>query len=160
MVQFHLNIAEEVRDASVTLLQARLAMAIDLEAQLKHAHWNVKGRNFFQLHQLFDQIHGEIEEFVDTIAERITALHGVADGRLQTDTRMTALDEYPTTAASGEEHLRALGQALARFAKAMRDDIDASPSKGDADTADIFTEISRATDKQLWLVEAHLYEAG
>ncbi len=108
-------------------------------------HWNVKGRNFFPLHQLFDQIHGEIEEFVDTMAERVTALQGIADGRLQTVTRMTALPEYPTNARSGDDHLRAVGQALARFAKAVRADIDATAFKGDADTADVFTEISRAT---------------
>jgi starvation-inducible DNA-binding protein len=50
--------------------------------------------------------------------------------------------------------LRAVGLALARFAKAVRADIDASASKGDALTADVFTEISRATDQQLCLVEA------
>jgi starvation-inducible DNA-binding protein len=158
MIHFQLDIVEEVRGASIALLQSRLATAIDLEAQLKHAHWNVKGHSFFQLHQLFDQIHDEIEEFVDIIAERITALHGVADGRVQTVARMTAFDEYPTNAKTGKDHLRAVGQALAQFAKMVRGDIDASATKGDADTADIFTEISRATDKQLWLVEAHLYE--
>ena len=131
--------AHEIRRPSIALLQARLAMAIDLEAQLKHAHWNVRGENFFQLHQLFDQIHGEVEEFVDTIAERITALQGIADGRLQTVTKMTGLDEYPADARSGEAHLRAVGQALARFAKAVRVDIDESASKGDAVTADVFT---------------------
>jgi starvation-inducible DNA-binding protein len=73
---------------------------------------------------------------------------------------MTTLDEYPSDATSSEDHLRAVGHALARFAKAARDDIDASASKGDVDTADIFTEISRAVDKQLWLVEAHLCEPG
>jgi starvation-inducible DNA-binding protein len=109
---------------------------------------------FFQLHQLFDQIHGEIEESVDTIAERIMALQGVADGRLQTVMQITALEEYPANARGGEDHLRAVGLALARFAKAVRVDIDASASKGDALTADVFTEISRATDQQLCLVEA------
>jgi DNA-binding ferritin-like protein len=109
---------------------------------------------FFQLHQLFDQIHGEIEESVDTIAERIMALQGVADGRLQTVMQITALEEYPANARSGEDHLRAVGLALARFAKAVRADIDASASKGDALTADVFTEISRATDQLLCLVEA------
>ena len=95
---------------------------------------------------------------VETIAERMTALQGVADGRLQAVLRITALEEYPADARSGEDHLRALGGALARFAKAVRADIDASASKGDADTADVFTEISRATDQQLWLIEAHLCE--
>jgi starvation-inducible DNA-binding protein len=74
--------------------------------------------------------------------------------------RTTALDEYPTNALSGEDQMRAVGQALTQFAKAMRDDIDASASNSDADTADIFTEISWATDKRLWLIQAHLYGRG
>jgi starvation-inducible DNA-binding protein len=139
-----LDIEDDVRLASIASLQARLAMAIDLEAQLKHAHWNVRGRNFFQLHQLFDQIHGEIEQSVDTIAERIAALRGIPDGRLQTVTKTTTLEEYPANARTGEDHLRAVCQALARFAKAARVDVDESSHKGDADTADIFTEVSRA----------------
>jgi starvation-inducible DNA-binding protein len=156
MYQSQLDIAEEIRRASIALLLGRLTTAIDLEAQLKQAHWNVKGRDFFQLHTLFDEIHAEMEEFVDTLAERITALQGVADGRLQTAARTTTLDEYPAGAVSGEDHLRAIGRALAQFGKAVRADIDASAAGGDAGTADVFTEISRATDKQLWLVEAHL----
>jgi starvation-inducible DNA-binding protein len=46
---------------------------------------------------------------------------------------------------------------LATFCKAAREAIDEAERSGDADTADVFTEISRETDKQLWLVEAHLY---
>jgi starvation-inducible DNA-binding protein len=159
MHKSQLDIAERVRHASIALLQARLATAIDLEAQLKQAHWNVKGREFFQLHQLFDEIHAEVEDFVDTLAERITALQGIADGRLQSAARTTTLDVYPTDAVSGEDHLRAVGRALAQFGTAVRADIDASAVGGDAGTADVFTEISRATDKQLWLVEAHLYDS-
>jgi starvation-inducible DNA-binding protein len=82
MHQSHLDLSAHVRKGVITLLQARLSDAIDLEAQMKQAHWNVKGRDFFQLHALFDKIHGEVEEFVDTIAERITTLGGIALSRL------------------------------------------------------------------------------
>src|SRR5262249_9170815 len=78
-----IDLAHQIRKESAALLQARLSDALDLEAQTKQAHWNVKGRNFLQLHELFDKIHGEVEEFVDLIAERITALGHVADGRIQ-----------------------------------------------------------------------------
>lgn len=56
---------------------------------------------------------------------------------------MTTIDEYPTNAARGEDHLRSVGQALVRFARVMSSDIDESASKDDADAADIFTGISR-----------------
>jgi starvation-inducible DNA-binding protein len=49
-----------------------------------------------------------------------------------------------------------MAAALGSFAKGARAAIDEAGRIGDADTADVFTEISRATDKQLWLVEAHL----
>lgn len=151
-----LDLAPHVRKAAIALLQARLCDAIDLEAQLKQAHWNVKGMNFFQLHELFDNIHSQIEKFVDDLAERITALGGVADGRIQTAAAATSLYEYPLEAIDGEAHLKAVAAALGQFGKAIRGDITLAEEAGDADTADLFTGLSRETDKQLWLVEAHL----
>ena len=156
MYQSHLDIPSHVRKAVIGLLQARLSDAIDLEAQMKQAHWNVKGRDFFQLHELFDKIHGEVEEFVDVIAERITTLGGIADGRVQTTAKASQLYEYSLETSGGEAHLKAVAAVLAQFGKAVRADIDKAAETGDADTADIFTEVSRETDKQLWFVEAHL----
>jgi starvation-inducible DNA-binding protein len=153
-----LDIPDHIRKASIALLQVRLSDALDLEAQMKQAHWNVKGRDFFQLHELFDKIHGGVEDYVDTIAERITTLGGVADGRVQTTAKASTLYEYPLQAAGGEAHLKAVAAALGQFGKLMREGIAAS-ADSDADTADLFTQISRDTDKQLWFIEAHLYEA-
>jgi len=116
----------------------------------------VKGRDFIQLHEFFDRLHGIVEGFVDTLAERITALGGVADGRIQTTVSASQLYTYSIETSSGEQHLKALAAVLAQFGKSVRMDIDAATAGGDADTADVFTEISRETDKQLWFVEAHL----
>jgi starvation-inducible DNA-binding protein len=151
-----LDIPQHVRRIAIGLLQARLSDSLDLEAHLKQAHWNVKGRNFFQLHELFDKLHDEIETLSDTLAERITALGGIADGKVQTTAASTTLYEYPLEASGGEAHLKAVAGALAAFAKQVRSNIDKATEAGDADTADVFTEVSRATDKQLWFVEAHL----
>jgi starvation-inducible DNA-binding protein len=150
------DLSEHIRKGAIALLQARLSDALDLEAQAKQAHWNVKGPNFFQLHQLFDAVHTEVEEMVDAIAERITALGGVADGRVQTTAKATGLYEYALQTAGGEAHIKAIAAALAQFGKAVRADIDKAAALGDAGTADLFTEVSRETDKQLWFVEAHL----
>jgi starvation-inducible DNA-binding protein len=50
----------------------------------------------------------------------------------------------------------ALSGALAEFGASTRRAIDLAADGGDADTADLFTEVSRGVDKLLWLVEAHL----
>jgi starvation-inducible DNA-binding protein len=93
MYESRIDLSEHIRKSAAALLQARLSDALDLEAQLKQAHWNVTGRDFFQLHELFDKLHSEAEEAVDVLAERITALGGIADGRVQTTARATSLYE-------------------------------------------------------------------
>jgi starvation-inducible DNA-binding protein len=151
-----LDLPDHVRKHAIRLLQSRLSDSLDLEAQLKQAHWTVRGLNFYQLHKLFDDLHDQVEEHADTLAERISALGGVPDGRVQTTARTTSLYEYALETRTGEQHLKAVAAALAEFAKLLREDIDKAAEIGEADTADVFTEISRAIDKQLWFVEAHL----
>jgi starvation-inducible DNA-binding protein len=153
-----LDISAHIRKQSIALLQARLSDAIDLERQMKQAHWNVKGMHFYQLHLFFDAIHGDVEDFVDLIAERITSLGAIADGRVQTTASTSSLYEYPIAAVGGEAHLKAVAAALGSFGKLVRADIEIAQGFGDADTSDLFTQLSRETDKQLWFVEAHLLD--
>jgi starvation-inducible DNA-binding protein len=156
MYTSRLDIPDHIRKASVHLLQSRLSDALDLEAQMKQAHWTVRGLNFLQLHQLFDAVHDTVEGFVDILAERITALGGVADGRVQTTADATSLYQYALETKGGEAHLHAVAAVLAQFGKSVRADIEKAAELPDADSADVFTELSRETDKQLWFVEAHL----
>ncbi len=150
------SLPESVRTQSIALLGKNLALAIDLSLQTKQAHWNVKGPNFIALHELFDKVSDEIREFVDLIAERITTLGGTAEGTIQAIGPRTTLPAYSLTISSGPQHLEALSSALAAFGASVRAAIDESAGFGDADTADLFTEVSRETDKQLWFLEAHL----
>jgi starvation-inducible DNA-binding protein len=151
------DLSEEIRAKVVELLNARLADCIDLQTQTKQAHWNVKGPNFIALHGLFDKINEAVEDYVDNIAERAVQLGGVAEGTARMVARRSSLPEYPAnTTADGYSHVEALSSALAAFGKAARKAIDDANKLGDLDTADLFTEVSRGTDKWLWFVEAHL----
>ncbi len=138
-----------------TLLNKRLADAIDLHMQMKQAHWNVKGPNFIGLHKLFDEIHEATGEYVDTIAERAVQLGGIAQGTVRIAAKRTLLPEYPRDIAEGPAHVNAVSIALAAFGHEVRQSIDEADELNDADTADIFTEVSRGIDKWLWFVEAH-----
>lgn len=145
-----------VRTTVSQLLESRLADGIDLMLQAKHAHWNVRGQNFVSLHELFDEIAEKAEEFVDCIAERAAALGSVAEGTVRVAAKRSTLDEYPLTISLGREHVDALSAATAKFAKLVRAAIAEVTRLEDAATADLFTEISRAADKILWMLEAHL----
>ena len=151
------DLAAEVRGKVVELLNRRLADAIDLGAQVKHAHWNVKGPNFIALHELFDQIAERIEDHIDSIAERITALGGIAHGTIAAVAKTSSLKAYPEEISDGLRHVDALSSAIADFGAKIRKAIDESDRAGDADTADLFTGMSREIDKDLWFLEAHLH---
>jgi starvation-inducible DNA-binding protein len=150
------DIPETTRVKVVELLNARLADCIDLQTQTKQAHWNVKGPTFIALHELFDKVNEDVEDYVDDIAERAVQLGGVAEGTARMAAKRSSLAEYPAKAVDGHSHVEALSSALAAFGTAARKAIVQANELGDLDTADLFTEVSRGIDKWLWFVEAHL----
>jgi starvation-inducible DNA-binding protein len=151
----HNDLPEEARNSVIEILEIRLADAIDLQTQMKQAHWNVKGPTFISLHELFDKINEDVEEYVDDLAERVVQLGGVAHGTARQVAGRSTLSEYPM-ARDGRQHTEAVTAALAAFGKSVRAAIDQTDKLGDRDTADLMTEISRGVDKWLWFVEAHL----
>jgi starvation-inducible DNA-binding protein len=153
-----IDLPGETRQSMIKLLNQQLADTLDLQSQIKQAHWNVKGPTFIALHEFFDKLAEEMEDAVDTTAERVTALGGTAMGTARMAAAQSRLPEYPE-AVAGKEHLTALADRYAALAKSTRAAIDAADKLGDADTADLFTQISRELDKNLWFIEAHLQSA-
>ena len=156
LYETRIDLAQDVRVGVVTTLNQTLAASLDLKTQVKQAHWNVKGMDFYQLHELFDDMASELEEFVDMVAERVTALGGLALGTARIAAQDSILPEYPFDAVEGVAHVTALAERYALYGKLVRDGIAVTDDWGDADTADLYTEISRAIDKRLWFLEAHL----
>ena len=138
------------------ILNQHLADSFDLLSQIKQAHWNVKGSDFWQLHKLFDETAERAAEWVDDLAERVTALGGYATGTVRMAAATSTLPEFPTDITEGMDYVRAVADRLAAFTNSARAAIDQTDKLGDADTADLFTEISRCADKYLYFLEAHL----
>jgi starvation-inducible DNA-binding protein len=151
-----IKLSEDVREKLIELLNARLADSLDLSTQAKQAHWNVKGIHFYQLHLLFDKVAEHVEGYVDLVAERATALGGIAMGTARVAAQFSSLPEYNLNAVTGEEHLKALSQNLARYANLIRKAIDEAENLGDKGTADLFTQIVRDADEDLYFLESHL----
>src|SRR5258705_2649390 len=149
------DMPQELRLKLNVLVNQRLADAVDLQMQMKQAHWNVKGPHFIGLHELFDQIDEAVEGYVDLIAERIVQLGGIAEGTVRVAGERSRLEEYPLDIADGHAHVEAVAKALSTFGHEARKTIAEADELEDTDTADLFTEISRGIDKWLWFVEAH-----
>ncbi len=158
MYKTKIDLPEKTRRNVIVILNERLSDAIDLQSQVKQAHWNVKGPNFIALHELFDKISDAALEHIDDIAERITSLGGTAEGTVAVAAKRSKLKNYPLSITAGKDHLFYLSTQLSVFGKAVRSGIDETGELGDADTADLFTESSRGSDKNLWGREAHLQD--
>lgn len=144
------------RSQSIELLQECLADAVDLTTQLKQAHWNVKGVNFIALHELLDQIYRDLAKYADIIAERLVTLGGYAYGAARETATRTSLAAYPTEITKSNDHVEAISSALAAFGTTVRKAIETTAEMGDPVTSDVFTEVSRGSDKALWFVESHI----
>lgn len=157
-LEFHssIDIPEKSRREIIDILNHDLAATSDLYSQTKQAHWNVKGEAFFQLHELFDDLAEGIEEAVDQLAERATALGGFAMGTVRMAASTSYLPEYDCHSSNGMEHVRELAKRYAMYARRLREMIDRTAELEDLSTSDLYTEISRKADKYLWFLEAHL----
>ena len=158
MYKTKIDLSEKTRRNVIVILNDRLSDAIDLQSQVKQAHWNVKGPHFIALHELFDKISDAMLEQIDEIAERITSLGGTAEGTVAVAARRSKLKNYPLSITSGRDHLLYLSTQLSVYGKSVRVAIEATAELGDADTADLFTQLSREIDKYLWFLEAHLQD--
>jgi starvation-inducible DNA-binding protein len=150
------DLPEANRKKLIDLLNQQLADTLDLFSQTKFAHWNVKGPTFIALHKLFDELAEALEDSSDLIAERATALGGVATGTLRQGASRSRIPEFPEETFKDMAVVDALATRYANLAKTTRDAIDKADELKDKDTADLFTEVSRALDKSLWFLEAHL----
>lgn len=155
----HNTLSENIRAQSIELLNRHLAASIDLQAQVKQAHWNVRGPGFIAVHELFDDVAEQIEVYSDLLAERAGGLGGTAHGTVHVAAANSFLVPYGLGIADEAKHLFAISGSLAAFGQSSREAITQASAFGDADTADLFTEVSRGVDRQLWLVESHVAHA-
>ena len=153
-----IDIPAERRAKVIKILNQHLADSFDLQSQVKQAHWNVKGSDFWQLHKLFDEVAERASEWVDELAERVTALGGYATGTVRMAAESSTLPEFPTDITDSMAYVRAVADRVAAFTNSAREASDATDKLGDANTSDLFTEISRCADKYLYFLEAHLQD--
>jgi starvation-inducible DNA-binding protein len=158
MFETDVDLAEATRAEMIALLNQELADTSDIYSQTKQAHWNVKGRHFYPLHLLFDQLAGERLEEADDLAERAAQLGGYATGTVRMAAANSRLPELPTDIDGGMDYVRALVERYGMHANNTRAGIDQADKAGDMDTADLLTEISRQLDKDLWFLQAHLQD--
>lgn len=155
----HVEIAAETRTELIKKLNSCLANTLDLAFQAKTAHWNVKGRDFIGLHELFDRIHKHLRNQGDTLAERAVALGGYAEGTARQVAAGSVIAEYDLEAREGLEHVKALADRLGEHAVLLRQ-VRSYADQPDVDpvTENMIAEVIHEVEQDTWFLEAHLEE--
>ncbi len=151
-----IDIDEKTRVQMIDMLNQQLADTFDLMSMTKQAHWNVKGPEFMQLHELYDMFAEGLIPHIDAIAERVNALGGVALGTVRMAAASSRLPEFTGEPFNGLDQVPELAKRYALVAKSTRDGISTADDADDMDTADLLTGVSRELDKYLWFLEAHV----
>src|ERR1700719_1225796 len=150
---------EKVCSESVENLNQILADTITLRDMYKKHHWQVAGHTFYQLHLLFDKHHGEQDELVDEIAERIQLLGGISIAMAADVAETTIIPRPPR----GREEVPVQLSRLLEAHELILKEAGAMPRQaseaGDDGTNDlIVSDIIRTNELQVWFVSEHLVD--
>lgn len=162
-----IDLSEAKRQKLIGLLNQTLADTSDLYSQTKQAHWNVKGKDFYQLHLLYDELAEKLEEPADLLAERVSLLGGYARGTVRMAAADSRISPFP---GADKDHdgpddpsfMNTLADRWAEYAKHIREDDEKADEIGDPATTDLYDQITHIADRGLWFIEAHMqrYNGG
>ncbi len=138
-----------------TVLQDRLHALNDLQLTLKHAHWNVVGRDFIGVHTMLDPQIELVRGMIDETAERIATLGDSPNGLPGALVRDRAWDDYPLGRATTQEHLAALDKVYDGVVSSHREAI-AVVGELDPVTEDILIGQTGQLELFQWFMRAHL----
>src|ERR1700693_4844017 len=148
---------EEVCAASAENLNQILADTITLRDMYKKHHWQVAGSTFYQLHLLFDKHHGEQDELVDTIAERIQLLGGVSIAMAADVAETTIIPRPPRGREEPPVQISRLLEAHEFILKEARTMAREASEVGDDGTNDLLvSDVIRGNELQVWFLSEHL----
>src|SRR5437899_1500476 len=154
-----LDLEEPVRLEMTEQLNQLLADTMTLRDLYKKSHWQVAGPTFYQLHLLFDKHFGEQIEVVDTIAERIQLLGGLAIAMAHDVAEITRVERPPRGREEVPVLLSRLLDAHQIIVRHCRELADRSARLGDQGTNDmVVSDVLRPNELQAWLLSEHLVE--
>jgi starvation-inducible DNA-binding protein len=151
---------EKVCAASAENLNQLLADTMTLRDLYKKHHWQVSGLTFYQLHLLFDKHHGELDELVDTIAERIQSLGAISLAMAADVAETTIIPRPPRGREEVPVQISRLLEAHEILLKEARTMARQAADAGDDGTNDVIvSDVIRTNELQVWFVSEHLVDA-
>jgi starvation-inducible DNA-binding protein len=152
-------LSHEARLLSCQLLNQILADSLILYSLYKKHHWQMRGPTFEQLHLLLDKHAGEQLELIDTLAERVQMLGGVAIAEMRHVAAVTTIERAPDGVEEVGAMLARLLSAHEAIITAVRDAIEQTAQNGDGGSNDLLMgDVLRTHEQQVWFLAEHLVD--
>jgi starvation-inducible DNA-binding protein len=152
-----LELEEPVRLEITEQLNQLLADTMTIRDLYKKSHWQVAGPTFYQLHLLYDKHHGEQDELVDTIAERIQLLGGISIAMAADVAENTQIQRAPRGREEVPVQLSRLLDAHQIIIGECRTLAQRASALGDDGTNDlVVSQVLRTSELQAWFLSEHL----
>jgi starvation-inducible DNA-binding protein len=154
-----IGLDEKVCAQSAENLNQILADTMTLRDLYKKSHWQVAGHTFYQLHLLFDKHHGEQDELVDTIAERIQLLGAISIAMAADVAETTIIPRPPRGREEAPVQISRLLEAHETILKEARTMAKQASEAGDDGTNDLLvSDVIRTNELQVWFLAEHLVD--
>lgn len=154
-----IGLSEKVCKASVTALNQVLVDTMTLRDLYKKHHWQVAGHTFYSLHLLFDKHYEEQAELVDTIAERIQLLGGLAIAMAPDVAELTKIERPPKGREEVPVQISRILEAHELICTEAREFAGQADEHGDDGTNDLLvSDVLRLNELQSWFVAEHVVD--
>ena len=150
-----LGVPDEARRHAAADLQSLLSDLLMAAAQTKQAHWNLRGMQFQSVHEHLDAVHTSLRSHADEVAERISTLGEVADGRIRTTQQASSLDTMPDRLIAVRETLQMVAASLTGIANNGRGRLS-SLAEQDPISEDLVIGVVSSVEKHEWMLRYHL----
>lgn len=150
------HLPEAARTELARTLNDRLADGLDLHAQIKVAHWNVRGPHFPHLHPLFEQFAIQLAAHNDALAERAVTLGGIARGTIKQVAKHSKIADYPADVTRDLEHVALLADRFEAYLDGARQSRELADRYKDQESIDLLTAVIGELEKNAWFLRATL----
>lgn len=137
----------------VDALQRTLCDLIDLSLVCKQYHWNIQGPRFRELHLALDEVVDLAREQYDEVAERIATIGAFPDGRADTVSKGSAVDNPGEGPIAVDDAYPATARAIQKVADRIKSDLDKVDDQ-DSLSGDILRATAIALEQQAWFFRA------
>ncbi len=156
-MKLNIRLSDQTREAVANELSKIMADEFILYTKTRNAHWNIEGPDFYDKHKFFEVQFGQLEEFIDRVAERIRTLGHYAPGTLKMILGLTQLSEMSRENNDSHGFIKELLNDHESIILRFRGDINRFTTEyPDSGTSDFVTGLMEEHEKMAWFLRSHL----